>query len=59
MEYLFIDGVFTAPKKMFLGISRILNVVCYEMSDYKCIEKGKKRYNLLKCTYNFSPGSNA
>jgi len=44
---------------MFLGVARILNVVCFEMSDFNCVEKGEKRYNLLKCTYGFSPGSNA
>ena len=45
-------------RKMFLGMARVLNVVCYEIGEPNLYEKGKLRFVLLKTPYNFEPGSN-
>lgn len=52
------DGKIEMKNKMFIGIGRILNVVCYDMLESNYYEKGKKRFCLLKHAYNFAPGSN-
>ena len=44
------------PKRMFTGIARMLNVMCYFLTEPNYIQKGKKLFILLKTPYSFSPG---
>lgn len=46
------------PKKMFTGIARMLNVMCYFLTEPNYIQQGKKLFILLKTPYSFSPGQN-
>jgi len=46
------------PKRMFCGVARILNVLCYFIKEPNYIIDGKKRFILLKVPYSFNPGEN-
>ena len=46
----------TFPMKMFAGVAKLLNIVCYFLKDPNYIKDGKKLYILIRTPYSFQPG---
>lgn len=40
-------------KRMFVGIAKMFNVLCYQLQEPNFIEKGVKKFIFLKTPYNF------
>ena len=49
--------ILTFENRMFCGISKMLNIECYQITTPNYVERGVKRFIFLKAVYNFSPGS--